>query len=114
MIRLDRIRRDPTISGENLFNITSRDPADYARNVLRRLFTSTELRESVLPSRHAHLFRKKTLDEEKFTLLNRTRRQSKQPMAQQQSSIQGGDAISRVTTGSEILIPTTSPSALNG
>ncbi|CAF5126844.1 unnamed protein product, partial [Rotaria socialis] len=43
-----------------------------------------------------------------------TRRQSKQPMAQQQSSIQGGDAISRVTTGSEILIPTTSPSALNG
>ncbi|CAF4840063.1 unnamed protein product [Rotaria socialis] len=133
--------------GENLFNITSRDPADYTRNVLRRLFTSTELRESVLPSRHAHLFRKKTLDEEKFTLLNKavrsqycisknfypnfysmmiqktlsdciynegTRRQSKQPMAQQQSSIQGGDAISRVTTGSEIFIPTTSPSALNG
>ncbi|CAF2038035.1 unnamed protein product [Rotaria magnacalcarata] len=133
--------------GENLLNITGRDPADYARNVLRRLFTSTELRESVLPSRHAHLFRKKTLDEEKFTLLNKairsqycisknfypnfystiiqktlsdciynegTRRQSKQSMTQQQSSIQDGKAISRVTTGSEILTPTTSPSALNG
>ncbi|CAF4489668.1 unnamed protein product, partial [Rotaria magnacalcarata] len=43
-----------------------------------------------------------------------TRRQSKQSMTQQQSSIQDGKAISRVTTGSKILTPTTSPSALNG
>ena len=51
--------------------ISGRDPADYARKVLRKLFTSHELASSVLPSRYDHLYVKKPLDKNRFDLLNR-------------------------------------------
>lgn len=56
--------------GENLLSITGRDPADYARKVLRKLFTADELASSVLPSRFDHLYTKKPLDKDRFDILN--------------------------------------------
>ena len=57
-------------NGENLLNISGRDPGDFARKALRKLFTSDELATSVLPSRYDHLYLKKPLDKERFELLN--------------------------------------------
>jgi hypothetical protein len=57
--------------GDNLLDISDRDPADYARKVLRKLFTSHELASSILPSRYDHLYVKKPLDKYRFDLLNR-------------------------------------------
>lgn len=55
---------------QNLLNISARDPPDYARKILRTLFTCDELSTSVLPSRYDHLYVKKPLDKERFDLLN--------------------------------------------
>ena len=53
-----------------MLDISGRDPADYARKTLRKLFTSAELASSILPSRYDHLYVKKPLDKNRFDLLN--------------------------------------------
>ena len=62
--------RKGNYNGENLLNISGRDPGDFARKILRKLFTSDELATSVLPSRYDHLYLKKPLDKDRFDLLN--------------------------------------------
>ena len=55
---------------KNLLNIVARDPGDYARKLLRTLFTEYEIRSSLLPSQSAHLYQKDILDEKRFAKLN--------------------------------------------
>lgn len=55
---------------QNLLKILARDAGDYARQLLRLLFTEDELTTSILPSQAAHLYQKNVLDNERFVLLN--------------------------------------------
>lgn len=56
--------------GCNLLDISGRDPADYARKLLRKLLTFDELTSYILPSRFDDLYLKKPLQKERFDLLN--------------------------------------------
>ncbi len=55
---------------KNLLNIVARDPGDYARKLLRALYTEEEIRSSLVPSQSAHLYEKDVLDEKRFAKLN--------------------------------------------
>lgn len=55
---------------KNLLSIVARDPGDYARKLLRVLFTQSEIQSSLIPSQSAHLYHKDILDEERFGVLN--------------------------------------------
>lgn len=57
-------------NNRNLLKILARDPGDYARQLLRLLFSDDELTESILPSQAAHLYQKNVLDSERFLILN--------------------------------------------
>lgn len=56
--------------GRNLLKIAARDAGDFGRQLLRLLFTPSELNSCILPSQAAHLYQKDVLDGERFRLLN--------------------------------------------
>jgi hypothetical protein len=58
------------LNGQNLLKIVARDAGDFARQLLRLLFTPSELESSILPSQSAHLYQKDILDADRFGVLN--------------------------------------------
>lgn len=55
---------------QDLLQLPARNVGEYARTLLRTLFTQEELKDSLLPSPQAHRYSKKTLNGERFDLLN--------------------------------------------
>ncbi len=55
--------------GQNLLEIVAKDFGDYARQVMRILYTNDELRSCILPPGRSHLTRK-ALDSDRFSRLN--------------------------------------------
>ncbi len=53
----------------NLIHIRGKNVGDYARQILRIIFTHEELTTSILPPGGAH-YKRKTLDKEKFDLFH--------------------------------------------
>lgn len=55
---------------QDLLQVPARTVGEYARTLLKTLFTCEELEESLLPSPQAHRYSKKKLNGERFNLLN--------------------------------------------
>lgn len=55
---------------ENLLDINGKNPGDYGRQVLRVLYTTQELKTSMLPSTVGERYVKPKLDVQKFKLLH--------------------------------------------
>jgi hypothetical protein len=53
----------------NLLNVRGKNVGDYARQILRIIFTHEELTTSILPPGGTH-YSRKTLDKEKFKLFD--------------------------------------------
>lgn len=56
--------------GRDLLNEPARNPGQYARNLLRILFTSEELQSSLLPTTQSKRYLKPELDKDRMDLLN--------------------------------------------
>ena len=57
--------------GRDLLNERARNPGQYARNLLRLLFTPEELESSLLPSTQSKRYLKPELDSQRMDLLHR-------------------------------------------